>query len=173
MAMASYGENNVDIKDSLFVGSDLRNFKLDYKLDTFQEQCNFAKSLQVKCQNRVKNIITESVKRTGCKNVCMSGGYFLNCVSNTFVQKNLPKNIKTFIEPICGDDGISIGLAKLNYYSKTLSKRKFPLKDIYFGKKQDIIVEGKKVSPTDVAHLLADKKVIKKANEYIERKVKQ
>ena len=90
----------------------------------------------------------------------MSGGYFLNCVSNTFIQKNLPKNIKSFIEPICGDDGISIGLLKLNYYSKTLSRRKFPLKDIYFGKKQDINVDGDKVSPKDVAQLLADKKVV-------------
>lgn len=160
MSMASHSKENIDIQDSLFVGSDLRHFKLDYKLDTFQEQCDFARSLQFKCQERVKNIIIESVKKTGCKNVCMSGGYFLNCVSNTFVQKNLPKNVNTFIEPICGDDGISIGLAKLNYYSKTLSKKKFPLKDIYFGKKQRINVNGEKVSPKDVAQLLADKKVI-------------
>ncbi len=100
------------------------------------------------------------VEKTGCKNVCMSGGYFLNCVSNTFVQKHLPKDVNTFIEPICGDDGISIGLAKLNYYSKILSRRKFPLKDIYFGKKQKINIKGNKVSPKDVAKLLSDGNVV-------------
>ena len=56
---------------------------------------------------------------------------------------------------VCGDDGISIGLAKLNIIV-LIVKKKFPLKDIYFGKKQDINVEGKKVSPTDVAQLLED-----------------
>ena len=160
MSMASYGKDMIDIKDEWFDGNDLRNIKLNKKLKTFEEQCDFAKSLQVKSQERVKNIILEMVEKTGCKNVCMSGGYFLNCVSNTFVQKHLPKDVNTFIEPICGDDGISIGLAKLNYYSKTLSRRKFPLKDIYFGKKQKIDVKGKRVSPKDVSKLLSDGKVV-------------
>ena len=57
ISMASYGKDNVDIKDSFFVGSDLRYFKLDYKLDTFQEQCDFAKSLQLKCQDKVKILL--------------------------------------------------------------------------------------------------------------------
>ena len=160
MAMASYGKDVIDIKDEWFDGNDLRNIKLNKKLETFEDQCNFAKSLQVKSQERVKDIILKMVEKTGCKNVCMSGGYFLNCVSNTFVQKHLPKDVNTFIEPICGDDGISIGLAKLNYYSKTLSRRKFPLKDIYFGKKQKINIKGNKVSPKDVAKLLSDGNVV-------------
>lgn len=160
MSMASYGENNIDIEDSFFIGSDLRDFKLNYKLDTFQNKCDFAKSLQLKCQERVKNIILDSIEKSKCKNICMSGGYFLNCVSNTFVQRNLPKDVRTFIEPICGDDGISIGLAKLNWYEKTRSKKKIPLKNIYFGKPQVIDIEGEKVTPKKVAHLLADKKVI-------------
>ena len=41
MAMASYGDYNVNIEDRFFVGNDLRHFKLDFKLDTFKEQCDF------------------------------------------------------------------------------------------------------------------------------------
>jgi carbamoyltransferase len=160
MAMASYGKDNICIDDNFFIGDDLRNIKLKFNLDNFEQQCDFAKSLQIKCQERVKNIILDNIEKTGCKNVCMSGGYFLNCVSNTFIQKNIPKGVTTFIEPICGDDGISIGLAKLNWYDATKSKRMIPLKDIYFGKKQNINVLGRKVTSKDVAQLLSEKKVI-------------
>ena len=76
MAMASYGKDVIDIKDEWFDGNDLRNIKLNKKLKTFEEQCDFAKSLQVKSQERVIDIILEMVEKTGCKNVCMSGGYF-------------------------------------------------------------------------------------------------
>ena len=160
MAMASYGEDVYDIQDDWFVGKNLWDIKLTKKLESFQEQCNFAKSLQVKSQKRIEELIHNSIKKTGCKNICMSGGYFLNCVSNTYIQKNLPKRINTFVEPICGDDGVSIGLAKLNWYEKTKSKRKFPLDTIYFGKKQNIKVDGKQVIPKEVAQLLSDGKVI-------------
>tara|TARA_Y100000022_G_scaffold94974_1_gene81895 strand:+ start:257 stop:1729 length:1473 start_codon:yes stop_codon:yes gene_type:complete len=160
MAMASYGKDVVDIKDEWFYGNDLRNIKLSKKLETFKDQCDFAKSLQVRSQERVKNIILEMIEKTGCKNVCMSGGYFLNCVSNTFVQKHLPKDVNTFIEPICGDDGVSIGLAKLMWYQTTQSKTIIPLKNNYLGRKQKINVKGKRVSPKDVAQLLSDGKVV-------------
>ena len=160
MAMASYGKDVVDIKDEWFDGNDLRSIKFNKKLETFEDQCNFAKSLQVKSQKRVKNIILKMVEKTGCKNVCMSGGYFLNCVSNTFVQKHLPKDVNTFIEPICGDDGVSIGLAKLIWYKTTQSKKIMPLENNYLGRKQKIDVKGKKVTPREVAQLLSEGKVV-------------
>ena len=167
MAMASYGKDNFDINEDImslsslwFDGNDLTNIKLKKKLETYEEQCDFAKSLQVKSQERVKNIVLEMVEKTGCKNVCMSGGYFLNCVSNTFVQKHLPKDVNTFIEPICGDDGVSIGLAKLIWYQTTQSRKIIPLKNNYLGRKQKINVKGKRVSPKDVAKLLSDGKVV-------------
>lgn len=160
MAMASYGKDIFDIKDEWFDSDDLRTIKLNKKLETFEDQCDFAKSLQVKVQERVKNIILDSIEKSGCKNVCMSGGYFLNCVSNTFVQKHLPKDVNTFIEPICGDDGVSIGLAKLIWYETTQSKKIMPLENNYLGRKQKINVQGKKVTPREVAQLLSDGKVV-------------
>jgi carbamoyltransferase len=160
MAMASYGKNIIDIKDEMFVGSDLKSFKLNYKLDTFEEKCDFAKSLQIQTQDRVIEFINKSIKKVKCKNVCMSGGYFLNCVANTHIRKNLHKNINTFVEPVCSDDGISIGLAKLLWYENTKSKRVFPLKSIYFGKKRELDLKGRKVTAKDVAKLISDKKVI-------------
>ena len=160
MAMASYGESNVDIQDGMWGGKNLHDITLSRELNSFKEKCDFARSLQEYSQNRVKEIILNAIRISGCKNVCMSGGYFLNCVANTYIHKSLPSDVNTFIEPICGDDGISIGLAKLRWYETTKRKRKVPLKDIYYGTVQKIDVEGKRVSPKDVAQLLADRKVI-------------
>ena len=161
MAMASYGKSG-DIDEDVFVINNrtLHDITMTRELNSFEEKCDFGRSLQEYCQNRVKDFILKSIKETGCKNVCMSGGYFLNCVSNTYIHKSLPLDVNTFIEPICGDDGISIGLAKLRWYELTRSKKSFPLKTIYYGKRQEINVDGKKVTPHDVAQLLADRKVI-------------
>mgnify|MGYP001997710971 CR=1 FL=1 len=160
MAMASYAKNDIEVNENDFVGFDLRSIELTKKLSSFQEQCDYARSLQIKSQERVKDLILKSIEDTGIKNVCLAGGYFLNCVSNTYVHKHLPRDVNVFIEPVCGDDGISIGLAKLRWYELTGSRRRFPLKNIYNGIPQEINVEGKRVSPKDVAQLLADRKVI-------------
>ena len=161
MAMASYGKSG-EMDEDVFVVNNrtLHDITLSRELNSFEEKCDFARSLQEYSQNRVKDFILKSIEVTGHRNVCMSGGYFLNCVSNTNIHKSLPSDVNTFIEPICGDDGVSIGLAKLRWYETTKRKRKVPLKDIYYGTPQKIDVEGKRVSPKDVAQLLADRKVI-------------
>ena len=166
MAMASYGEDNLQHYNDCFIKTDGTLHKIRLKpeviadLTTFKEKCNFAKSLQNQTQKRILKVITDSIKKTGCRNVCMGGGYFLNCVANTYIHKNLPRNVNTFIEPSCADDGISIGLAKLRWYEETKSKKRFPLKTIYYGTPQEIDVDGIEVTPNDVAHILADRKVV-------------
>ena len=76
------------------------------------------------------------------------------------MQRHLPKDVNTFIEPICGDDGVSIGLAKLIWYKTTQSKKIMPLENNYLGRKQKIDVKGKKVTPREVAQLLSEGKVV-------------
>jgi len=161
MAMASYGKDGCTFDPNEFVMNDFNNISFpNRELNSFQEKCDYALALQKYSQNYVKDFILESIKRSGCKNVVLSGGYFLNCVSNTYLHQNLPKDVNIFVEPICGDDGISIGLAKYEWYRKTKSKKRFPLQNIYYGKRQEINVDGKKVSSKDVAQLLVNRKVI-------------
>ena len=69
-------------------------------------------------------------------------------------------SIKFFIEPICGHNGIGVGLAKYKWYEKTKSKKIKPLKDLYLGVKRDIKVEGNKIDFKGVAKLLTQKKVV-------------
>jgi carbamoyltransferase len=56
--------------------------------------------------------LTKTRSLTTHKNICLSGGLFLNCVANGFiVRSGLFDNV--FVAPACGDDGLSIGAAML------------------------------------------------------------
>ena len=161
MAMAAYADKDMNYKDfntSLFEinMSDIRDVKLKGEYNTFQEKANFCAWLQDYTQNYVIRLIVQAIEMTGCKNVCLSGGYFLNCVANSYIRKNISDEIKIFVEPICGDDGVSIGLAKLHWHEQTLSKKITPLKNVYNGVKREIDVEGKKTNFKEVAQLLAE-----------------
>lgn len=170
MAMSSYADESTHFSKSSWKpfnedffeinSNDVRDVKLTKKCETFQEKANFCKWLQDYCQEYAKQTIIKAVELSGCKNVCLSGGYFLNCVSNSYVRKNLPKDINIFIEPICGDDGVSVGLAKLMYHTETKSKQPKPLQTLYKGIKREIDIEGNLTSPKEVAKLLSEGKVV-------------
>ena len=67
------------------------------------------------------------------KNLCLSGGFFLNCVSNYNLLKNLPEDINIYVEPMCNDAGNSLGAAKYFYHFLTKDNTKRPQKNIYYG----------------------------------------
>ena len=68
---------------------------------------------------------------TGCTNVCLSGGYFLNCVNNYEYLAAFPE-INFYVDPIAHDGGTSIGAAKLLYTEgHELTPRK--LETLYLG----------------------------------------
>ena len=161
MAMASYSNEDLNLKTVFKINEeDIRIVELVGEYKTFQEKANFCNWLQKYCQTWVKKMIVQAVELSNCTNVVLSGGYFLNCTSNSFVRKNLPPKIKIFIEPICGDQGVSVGLAKYKWYDKTKSKKIRPLKHVYYGAHRNIDVDGKKISVKDVAKLLNQRKVI-------------
>jgi carbamoyltransferase len=60
------------------------------------------------------NSIRDLITYTGCKNVCLSGGYFLNCVNNYEYLAVFPE-INFYVDPIAHDGGTSIGAARLLY----------------------------------------------------------
>jgi predicted NodU family carbamoyl transferase len=48
---------------------------------------------------------------TNHKNIIITGGCGLNVVFNYRLRKALPKDINLYIDPLCGDEGNSIGAA--------------------------------------------------------------
>ncbi len=183
MGMASYGKSDpnvppiyVDnkINPTLFNNelSTTKEVTLNIKnypyLDTddFQIQANFARALQEATQHKVLNDIIRLVEKTGHNNVCLSGGYFLNCVANYYYKKHLPKNINLYIEPISSDAGTSFGAAKYLHHTSTKDTTKRPLKTLYTGLQYTLTLDDIQTTTyenTDaktVANLIADGNIV-------------
>jgi carbamoyltransferase len=179
MGLAPYGTNSNKIKSFyknkninndifMYLNNNLNDNFVDIKTpNTFQEKANIAYELQKSVQENVSEYIIEMINKTQLKNICLSGGFFLNCVSNYNLLKNLPKNINIYVEPISGDAGNSIGAAKYYYYSKTKDLLKSKQNIIYYGPeykytKKDLKNEKliNNISSKDVAKLIAEKNII-------------
>jgi carbamoyltransferase len=183
MGMASYGKSDpnvppiyVDnkINPTLFNNelSTTKEVTLNIKnypyLDTddFQIQANFARALQEATQHKVLNDIIRLVEKTGHNNVCLSGGYFLNCVANYYYKKRLPKNINLYIEPISSDAGTSFGAAKYLHHTSTKDTTKRPLKTLYTGLQYTLTLDDiqtttyKNTDAKTVANLIADGNIV-------------
>lgn len=66
----------------------------------------------------------------------LSGGYCLNCISNSYIMKKF--GFKDLIAPPnINDSGLSMGIALFNFYKK-MEKFNFKLKDAYYGDSFDI-----------------------------------
>ena len=59
----------------------------------------------------VVDLIMEALESSGSKNLCLSGGYFLNCVNNYKYLKLFP-HVNFYVEPNSSDAGTALGAAK-------------------------------------------------------------
>jgi carbamoyltransferase len=89
---------------------------------------NMAYNVQTESQQLVLDLILKSIKRTGNKNIVISGGYGLNCVANYFYLQHLPAGVKIYVEPVSNDAGTAMGAALYHYY-KTSQDTKVRSKD--------------------------------------------
>ena len=112
----------------LYDVSDLRKIKFNNEVKVDNDFCF---ELQKQSQESVLNYIKSMIKKTGIKKVCLSGGYFLNCVANNYIKENLDAEI--YIEPLANDSGQSLGIAKYFWHSLTKDKTIRKQKSIYYG----------------------------------------
>ena len=156
MGMSSYGKENENIppiyvdgkiNNNLFSyeNNSLKERKLNYNnFESFQDKADFAYKLQKETQINVKKEILEWYEKTQIENICLSGGFFLNCVANYEYLLDLPKKINLYIEPISSDSGTAMGAAKLAWYRETMDTKIRKQNNIYYGftynyKKEDIL----------------------------------
>jgi len=109
---------------------------------------DLAYRIQKDCEIETKNLIKDIIKKTNTKNICCSGGFFLNCVNNYKLEKEFP-DINFYFEPISHDAGQSIGAAQLLWGKKNDKKSKL----------QDTLYYGPKYSK---------KELLKKINEHLD-----
>lgn len=138
---------------------------------------NLAWQIQEDTQRLVGDMIQSAIEKTGIKNVCISGGYGLNCVANYYYKKRFPE-INLYCEPASHDGGTAIGLAKWGWYRTQQhvpsdSVKKYPQTTLYHGPiyspeqydyeisqyLNDIEVT-KDVTPKQVAEIIADRNIV-------------
>lgn len=129
---------------------------------------DLAYQIQHETERLVGDLIEKAVKLTGLKNICISGGYGLNCMANYYYKKRFP-DINIFVDPASHDGGTTIGLAKMVYYRESEDTTKHPLTSLYLGLKYDPVeynipksdkYKTRHVTDKDVAELLRDKNIV-------------
>ena len=140
MGLSSYGKFNSNIP-SFFKNKSIYEYyprtdvqQPDIKKDILDNYLpeDIAYKVQQESQQLVGDYIEKAIKETGLKQICCSGGYFLNCVANYYLTKRFP-NIEFYFEPISSDAGTSIGAAKWAWYQKTQDKTIRPQTTLYHG----------------------------------------
>src|SRR3989338_4418850 len=131
----------IDIKDGkihTFPGEFYTPFFTNYSQRLKNEASKFSRedlaaAAQLKLEDVVCNLVSNNVRKTGLKNICLAGGVFSNVRLNQKIR-NLPDVNDVFIYPNMGDDGLCAGAVyhKLLYVHKTLSS---PIKSLYLGPK--------------------------------------
>jgi carbamoyltransferase len=148
MGLSSYGKPNpkipqlyIDTKGNpdvfdLEYNDTLGYLKDKYQFLTKQRELTFdlAYKVQQESQEEMGNLIEKAIQETGLKQVCCSGGYFLNCVANYYLTKRFP-DVEFYFEPISSDAGNAIGAAKFAWYQKTQDTTIRPQKTLYYGPK--------------------------------------
>jgi carbamoyltransferase len=138
--------------------------KLQYPYNTieWQRRVDDAYNLQLYTQDKICKLIETYSEKTGIKNIILTGGVSLNCVSNFNCIKKFP-NLNFHVDPICSDKGISLGSCLLNYVQKTrqISER---IENVYLGSNEKKIdyeeYNYKKVSYEDVVNLLVNGNIV-------------
>jgi carbamoyltransferase len=99
-------------------------------------EADLAWQIQNDTQEEVAKLIEKSVELTGNKQICIAGGYGLNCVTNYWLKKRFP-DLEIYHEAISHDGGTAIGAAYLGWkiYSKENNiETRFPKQtSIYYG----------------------------------------
>lgn len=152
MGLAPYGKPNPDIPP-IFMGPEGRQFsnrnlfvpnypngafvnaKMFPALDTdnIEMKKDLAYAVQEATQAQMVRLILDAIKRTGLKNICIAGGYGLNCVANYEYLKHLPEDVNLYVEPISHDGGTCIGAARLIHHDITNDMTIRKQTSIYYG----------------------------------------
>jgi carbamoyltransferase len=186
MALSAYGKRNKFINRILKINKNsfTTNTNTIYRMLSYTKKnnINFTKEnisyrVQKDCESIIKFYIKKILKEEPNANICLSGGFFQNCVAN---YEFLKTSSNIYVDPWSHDGGTSIGAALMWYYICTKDENIRKLKNIYLGPEHEI-KEFKKINvkiidedswPTEsvltnkitnfkeVAELLANKNIV-------------
>jgi carbamoyltransferase len=75
-----------------------------------EDYVDLAYAVQVRLEQALGSLVRNLVSRTRIRNLCLSGGVFMNCKANGYLA-DLPEVDSLFVHPASSDDGASVGAA--------------------------------------------------------------
>jgi len=104
--------------------------KYEEKISEFH--CDVAASVQKIYEESLFHILNNAYNTTGIPNLCLAGGCALNSLANGKIFDHTPFK-EIYIQPASSDGGGSLGAAYYLYSHIFDQKRKFIMKDAYWG----------------------------------------
>ena len=138
------------------VNQDLHQFRtLSVDKENYKLYADYAWQVQKQTQEAVCKLIEKTVKRTGLKKICITGGYALNVVANHYYTTRFP-DVEFYFEPIADDSGNSIGGAMYVYRHITQDPKISPLEHTFFNGENYSLdgISGEDATVSKVANLL-------------------
>ena len=188
MGLAPYGEPNDQLPPFFVDGWGNRNVIIPtypnaaqinaYRYDILNEdikhhvpneytsiQKDLAYKIQEDTCEYMCGLIEKAVEITDEKNICISGGYGLNCVSNYNYWKRFP-DLNIYCEPISHDGGTSIGGAHYIHHKLTEDETIKKRSSVYYGPQYDPAEYEKDLEGLDVSDTTPEEvaKLIKEGN---------
>ena len=160
MGLSSYGSPNKLFENLLTDKSwNIKPIK-NVEPNNYKLHADFCYEVQRQTQKVVGDLIENFVEKTGIKKVCISGGYGMNIVANYYYLQRFPE-VEFYFEPICNDNGVSIGAA-INSYKLLTHNLPNQIQTTFFhGSHYDVSsYKGKTTSIKDIADLLNRNKSI-------------
>jgi len=93
--------------------------------EDYHYHADLALSVQLATQQQLAALVSEAHKQTGAQQFCITGGYALNIVANSFLLEQFPQ-FEFWFEPMADDTGNSIGAA-LGHYAAVTGKVPEPI----------------------------------------------
>lgn len=170
MGYSSYGKSKFTtklftIENNCFKSNQFSLYELVCSKEKIENICSY---IQNECTETVYyylNLIKHNYPNIP---ICVSGGFFQNCVAN---YNFLKKGIDVFVDPISHDGGTSLGLAQYAYLKHSNNKKIIRYKNLYLGPKRkneeftkvtskNFSLNKEKKSLKDIALLLKNNKSI-------------
>ena len=177
MGLAAYGKNEQYPK---LTNDDLEHIKVSFNgalptsifkglqhaiastitRENYQFYANKCRHVQLETQQEALDLIKKWVEITEIKNICITGGYGLNVVANSYYVKHLP-DCKFYFDPLADDSGTSIGAAQYLYHQLTEDMKPRILRDNFYHFYENCFNQyGKAATIKDVLKLLLDQQIV-------------
>lgn len=160
MGLSSYGSPNKSFED-LF---SKKKWNIEpirsVDKDNYKLHADFCYEVQQQTQKVIGDLIEKFIEKTGVKKVCISGGYGMNIVANYYYLQRF-SDVEFYFEPICNDNGVSIGAAINTHIELTGSIPNSIQTTSFHGLNHNLSpYTGKTTSIEDIANLLYQDKSV-------------